>query len=210
MLIQLKNQGGGIGRVQIMVNGKEWLYDARPDGQRDADKEQLSITLNMNNCPYLVPGTENIVTVKAYNKAGWLYSRPVVKHFYPSVDIAGKPQIYIISIGINEYYLDDLDLKFAEKDALAMARAITLGAQDLFGKENTHLFLLTSPPEGLKETEADTLLLPTKENILNVLSAIAQRSKPTDVLFLYMAGHGTTKSDNDNPQFYYIAQNAYS
>jgi polyferredoxin len=210
MLVILTARTGGIGKVQVLVNGKEWLADARPNGERDAEKDKVKVMLNLSECPYLIPQTDNIITVKAYNSDNWLYGRPVVKHYYAMGNETHKPNMYLLIIGTSDYYLGNLDLNYADDDAIAIARALTLGGENLFGKENTHLYLLVSPLQDIKEVEEDTILLSTKTNILSILDSIAAHSEPTDVFVMYMAGHGTNKVIDDNPEFYYLARNTYS
>ena len=133
----LTNQGGGIGRVQIFINGKEITADARP-ADADPNAEKLTIIYTIANHPYLSPNVENRITVKVYNAEGWLVSRPVHGYYIPERGKAAEPHLYILSIGVSDYANDDLDLRFANNDAIDMATALQLGGNGLFGEENTH------------------------------------------------------------------------
>ena len=76
--VTLTNRGGGIGRVVVLVNGKELTADARPRGA-DADAAKLDLQLDLSSDPRLVPGQKNRVEVVAYNAEGYLSSRGLVK-----------------------------------------------------------------------------------------------------------------------------------
>ena len=75
--VTLTNRGGGIGRVVVLVNGKELTADARPRGA-DADAAKLDLQLDLSSDPRLVPGQQNRVEVLAYNAEGYLSSRGIV------------------------------------------------------------------------------------------------------------------------------------
>jgi hypothetical protein len=53
--VQLTNRGGGIGKVKILFNSKEVASDARGENI-DHDIQHLTITENIGNHPFLVPG----------------------------------------------------------------------------------------------------------------------------------------------------------
>src|SRR5207249_8076464 len=74
-----------------------------------------------------------------------------------------------------------LNLRYAAKDASDMARALELAGKRLFGADKVHLSLLaTGDPKALR---------PTKQNIRKAFEA-AGKSRPSDVLVVYLAGHG--------------------
>jgi hypothetical protein len=64
--IRLKNRGGGIGRVQIFVNGKELLADAR-GSQVDPSAAEGSVTVDLNGA-HVKPGEENEIRVISWNQ----------------------------------------------------------------------------------------------------------------------------------------------
>ena len=71
--LQLTNRGGGIGRIQVLLNGKEVREDARSPGA-DAEAESLEVEVDLAGSPLLIPGTRNIVELVAYNASGYLAS----------------------------------------------------------------------------------------------------------------------------------------
>jgi len=202
LVIDLKNQGGGIGKVVILVNGKEIASDARgPKPDPDADK--LKINFDLKNHPYLKPGKENIIEVKAYNEEGYLVSRGAALSYTPQTTAATKPpHLYIISSGVSDYTGDQIDLKYAAKDAEDVANALKIGGERLFGAENTHIYLMTS-------NNKDEGMQPTKANILRVFAEIAKKASSSDVFILYLSGHGINWGGQDG-DFYYLTKDAYT
>src|SRR5262249_33383371 len=65
--VALTNRGGGIGRVVVLVNGKERTDDARPRKALDANAAKLDVRVDLSNDPRIVPGQKNTVEVLAYN-----------------------------------------------------------------------------------------------------------------------------------------------
>ena len=54
------------------------------------------------------------------------------------------PELYAIVGGVSDYAGDQLDLRYAAKDAEEFAHALELGAAALLGKERVHIKLLTT------------------------------------------------------------------
>lgn len=195
--IRLHNRGGGIGRVAVFVNGREISADARGPAA-DPEAPELALELPLADHPYLVPGRENRIEVKAYNAAGYLASRGVVEVFTPPGDPpAQRPTLWAIVAGVSDYADDGLDLRYAAKDARDMATALRLGAERFAAIGRIELQLLS--------TGQDSDRLPTKENLRRAFSA-AGAAKPGDLLVVYLAGHGTARGD----EYYFLTQEARS
>jgi len=200
--IDLANRGGGIGPVKIFINGKEIAADARGEGS-DPDAEELNISLDLKDHPFLKPGTENIIEVKAANGEGYLVSRGAKVAYLPEEkEPAEIPRLFIVASGISDYTGDDIDLKYAAKDAEDMARALEIGAERLFGAEKTFTWLLTTNPD-------KSSIQPTRANIIKTFEEIAQKAKSTDILVLYFSGHGINWGGQDG-DFYYLTKDAYT
>jgi len=69
MSIRLTNRGGGIGPVQVFVNAKECIADARP-AKFDADAAKATLTVDLAGA--LRPDAVNRIRVVAWNKEGSL------------------------------------------------------------------------------------------------------------------------------------------
>jgi hypothetical protein len=78
-----------------------------------------------------------------------------------------------------------------------MSKALQLGSEKLFGKENTHIYTLTTA-SGER---------PSKEKIKSAFSEISQKAKSSDVILVYLSGHGITWG-GDQSDFYYVTTDA--
>ncbi|MBL7112325.1 MAG: ankyrin repeat domain-containing protein [Bacteroidales bacterium] len=200
--VDLSNRGGGIGPVKIFINGKEIAADARGEGS-DPDAENLNISLDLKNHPYLKSDAENIIEVKAANGEGYLVSRGAKVAYYPEEkEPAEIPRLFIVASGISDYTGDEIDLKYAAKDAEDMASALEIGAKRLFGVDKTFTYLLTT-------NQDKSSLQPARVNLIRTFEEIAQKAKSTDILVLYFSGHGINWGGQDG-DFYYLTKDAYT
>ncbi len=199
--VKVINRGGGIGEVTVFINGKEIIKDARPAG---TNAQSATITLQISINKYsalLVPGQDNYIGVKAWNASHWVVNRgKLIAYKMPSkADI--KPAIHILACGVSDYTGSEIDLKYAAKDANDMANALALGAKNLFGANSAYVYKLTTG--GSKED------FPTKARIRKAFDDITKSASSSDVVVVYLAGHGITWGGQDG-DFYYLTQDAYS
>jgi hypothetical protein len=199
LTIRLKNRGGGIGRIQVFLNGKEFMADARGSNFNPGSME-ATLTVDLAGAPSLIVGKANDVRVVAWNVENYVSSRGTSLAWVPSgtADLA-PPELYAIIGGISSYSSADLSLSFAAKDAVDIARAIELGAKRLFGADRVHIKLLTNATD-------PRALTPTKENFRRAF-AEARKIKPTDILVVYLAGHGVTLQRGSDT-YCYLTQEA--
>jgi WD40 repeat protein len=197
--VTLTKRDGGYGKVVIMINGKEVEADAR-GAVFDTSKTTQTILYDIKNSPLLIPGKENTITVKAWSADGFVEGRGVNIVYLPEGDTTKiLPSFYAVILGVSEYSGSTIKLRYAKPDALAMANSMKLGAENLFGKDRTFIYTLTSPGE----------TKPTKENIKKVFEEIKSKAKPNDILMLYMSGHGITWG-GESGDFYYLTSEAYA
>jgi hypothetical protein len=179
--LKLADLGGGIGRVQIFVNGTEFLADARgPKPALSVGDTSLAVDLAG---AHLKPGEPNEIRVVAWNTEGYLSSRGFTVTWDPGgAKDRNPPEFYAIVAGVSEYSSPEIQLRFAARDAEAMAHALKLGASRLFGAEHVHITLLTSPvaPGGSGATKA---------SLKQAFDAVV-KARPGDVFMVYLAGHG--------------------
>ena len=199
--ITLVDRGGGIGRVQIKINDKEVTYDAR--GNLISNNDSLLINYKITDHPYLKSDGVNKISVRVFNKEGYLSSR-WKNMYYLAKEVSQEeipPALFGIIIGTSEYHGDDLDLKYASKDAQEFAKALILVGEKLFGRDYVNVKLLN--------TDVDAELLPTKENIYSQFKDFGSKANPKDVLVVYLSGHGVNYG-GDNADFYYLTMDANS
>lgn len=183
--VRVTDRGGGIGRIQVFLNGKELTADARGPGFV-VKRGQGELTVRLGGLP-VVAGAPNPVRVVAWNDEGYLSSRGAGAIWQPPARSTTPPSLYAVVVGISDYASPELHLNFAAKDAEDFARALQLAGSRLFGEERTHVTLLSS-------SAADPALRPTKAHIAQAF-ADARRASPEDVLVVYLAGHGVAVRD---------------
>jgi WD40 repeat protein len=192
--VTITKREGGYGKVSILINGKEIQADAR-GSNFDKSKETQTIWVDLKDHPNLQNG-ENSIAVKASSEDGFVVGRPVEKKVTMNIQTT-KPHFYAVVIGTGKYTNSSINLKYPEKDAQSMSTALQLGSEQLFGKENTHIYTLTTA-SGER---------PTKEKIKTVFTEIGKNAKSSDVILVYLSGHGIAWG-GDHGDFYYITTDA--
>src|SRR5205823_6461103 len=128
--VTLTNRGGGIGRVVVLINGKEQTADARPRGGADANTDNLRLQLDLANDPRVEPGKENRVEVIAYNAEGYLSSRGLQRVFTaPGKAAVEAPHLWAIIVGVSKYRGEAINLRYAAKDAEDFAHGLRIAAR---------------------------------------------------------------------------------
>jgi WD40 repeat protein len=193
--IQLKKRDGGYGKVTILVNNKQVIDDARPPG---FDTSKVEQTIEVNLAQYLPEDLDHVISVKTQTADGFVSSRGVPFTQKASINTAPrKPAFYAIICGTGEFSNPAMKLKYPVQDAEAIAKAVTIGANNLFGKDSTHVYLLSSP--GKTPT--------TKQNIKQAFDNIKANAKAEDIVMVYLSGHGISYG-GDNGDFYYLTTEA--
>ncbi|MFY8000577.1 MAG: caspase family protein, partial [Candidatus Kapaibacteriota bacterium] len=183
--ITLQNQGGGIGRVPVWLNGKELTGDARPKGA-PADAPEITVSLSLEGNRLLLPGTANTLTVRAFNGENAVLSRSTTLDFQaPGERLQGAPHLYAVIAGTSDYQGEELDLPFASNDAEQIAKAVQIASERLLGADKVHITLLTA-----KNDSTQSKTRTTKSNLVNALKVVQQKATANDILFVYLTGHG--------------------
>jgi WD40 repeat protein/uncharacterized caspase-like protein len=215
--VKLRNRGGGIGQVQVLVNATEVIADARPVGF-DPQSKEATLTIDLSNVKQLIPGKENKVEVIARNTAGSLSSKNSARGAELVVVDEGRvltepPELYAIIGGVSEYVDNHLDLRYSAKDAEDFARALEIGATKFLGKDKVHIRLLTSDKvedKKLLSSPDSNVLTPSKENFRKVFAEFAGKTKQNDILVVYMSGHGVALKQQGGDSYLYPTQEAYT
>jgi WD40 repeat protein len=197
--VRLENRGGGIGKIQILVNGKEVTEDARPRGSNDQETAVLELEVDLTNNPLMIPGVQNAIEVVAYNGAGYLASSPRgrPKARVRNNQAAEAPALWALVVGVSEYRGNKIDLNYAAKDADDFANALKIAANGHKGFKKVNIMTLT-----------DSTTPATRDNLKNAFESL-KKAKPTDILVVYLAGHGITWGGAEG-DYYYLLQDASS
>ncbi|HEV7699378.1 MAG TPA: caspase family protein [Pyrinomonadaceae bacterium] len=214
------NRRGGIGRIEVRVNGSEVTGDARAGKNVDASAARASISVDIRE---KLRAGQNKVEVIPWNLEGNVRGRPAelyldvadnglvskgIPFSKPVEDKkASEVNFYAIVSGIADYQGSGIDLRFAAKDAEDMSKAVTLAARKYFCNEEmqankpcqrVHVRVLSTESNkdaqftGLADVPDLKRLDATKTGFKDAFAEVAAKAKPEDVVFVYMSGHGTS------------------
>ena len=229
--IQLKERNGGIGKVSIFINGKEVIEEVNPLSAGEPTKRASQIDYDLKqhqNYLFRHPDSTNIISIRAYNEAGWLKSKSLDLVYKANFRLTNgddkneestnwqtnlDPKLYVVSIGTSNYTGTQLDLKYADQDASVMASAISSVGASLFssGDSLAVYCLSTAATDSLElSKQAIQWKFASKENIKQVFDNIKANAKAEDIIAVYLSGHGITQGGSDKTQFYYLTQGVAS
>ena len=175
--ISVRNTGGGIGAVNLLLNGKAIRLS---DGIASADGEIVSfrhtVTLQNGN---------NTLEAFALNGAG------LVESVRSSAQVVWrgateKPDLYVLTAAVNRYRDKSLWLNYAVPDAQSVAVGFQKQKSGLY--RNVHISQLN---------DGDV----TKEKLAAEFSRLSEHIRADDVFVFFVSGHGTTYDDGD---YYYL------
>jgi hypothetical protein len=189
--LKITDSGGGIGSVNIYLNGAQVANDTRGiivKGKASASERILSFTIP------LLRG-QNEIRAVAFNGENSMESNPALISV-TSKAVMFKPNLYALVIGINTYRNQDISLTYAVPDATAFAGTLKKIASPLF--EKADIRTLTTP-------EATT-----KAAITKAFEEVRQLVKPNDLFIFYNASHGTVEVVNGEAQYFLLTSNVRS
>ena len=192
---QITERGSKFEKAVVYVNGIQVDEKTLVDGENtegvkleDDSKEgffkyrvKFAIPLNF--------GT-NRVEVKAYNSYNIPQSFPAfeIQRKIPDNKELAKPDLYILSVGINDYKTKKLT--FSVPDAKAMADALQQGKTGIYHEVFTKL-----------------LVDAKKKDIEDALADIEKKARPQDVVLVYFSGHGMNAFTREGKKlFYFVPQ----
>lgn len=196
------DRGGGIGRYEIFLNGRE----VRQSSVGREVREQ-TVTLDLKElAPFIKRNQPNVVRVRAYDQDGQIASRGV-SHVFESVDLGtveAPPRLFVLAVGVSDYADPALKLKLAHRDATRFATALKNAARPLLSDADMSIKVLASP-QGSGELPAD------KATIERVLTDFREKEgmKWSDVLVVFLAGHGATLADSES-EYFFLTRDARS
>ena len=205
--LTVRDRGGGVGAIEVYLNGRLIVPDARPAGfQARGAPATIPVALPQ---AFLERGVRNVVRVVAYNGSGYLPSEgKEVEWVSDGKAEAVPPKLHVLVVGASDYAGPELQLRFAAKDAQDMARALAVGGGALFGPKNVQITLLTTEPPDAGHAPAGSRgpLRPTKENLRQAFAKLAGAATNVgDVFLVYLAGHGVALKGRDDLYAYLTA-----
>lgn len=169
---EIRNNGGGIGRIEWRVNGQTVGVDHPAPRKGKAHTLSRSIPLD--------PG-ENTIEVVAYNGRNLLTSLPgTTKITFKPTGPVPKPTLHVLAIGINDYK-DHVfgPLRLAAADANAFGQSMEAAGKGLY--DHVTVTYVVSPGA-------------TLEKIEEAVDEIGRTVHPRDTFIFFAAAHG--KSEN--------------
>ncbi len=192
---------GGLQETALYINGIEVKRYKKEELKSNGKVYELIIK-KQELANYLIPGQENPVMIKAWTADNTISSRGLIIKEDKS-DINGTaPNLYAVLVGVSDYKGDELDLKYAAKDATYMSAAISNASRKLLNTDgNEHVFTYNLT------TSNDRYLLPEKNSIKKTLEEIGKKASANDILLIFFAGHGVMEG-KDKKQFYFLTADA--
>jgi WD40 repeat protein len=180
------DQGGGIGRVEWRNNKKTIDLDTASGAASSTSGRSITLKKTVP----LVNG-DNVIEIKAYNGQNLIESVPVqitVRRTEQAQAMTQRPQLYVLAVGVNDYWDSKLHLNFAVPDAKSMAAGLQRAGSNLYEHVNVTTVLDV-------EVSATTLD--------RVFADLKGKVQAQDVFVFFLSGHGKT----EDGKFYYIPQN---
>jgi WD40 repeat protein len=185
--LKITDAGGGIGDIRLYLNGSAVMLDStRGVKIVAANQNEIQKTYKLK----LSSGV-NVIKAIAFNADNTMQSTDAIHEITASFKSIGRPSLYALVIGINEYKNPKLQLNYAVADATLFADTLKKGAAPLFDK------VAVKRLSSREET--------TRENIMKEMKTM-QALNPDDLFVLYVASHGTV----DDGEYFLITSNVGS
>ena len=184
--LHLTDNGGGIGDIRLYLNGSAVVMDSRAVKITAKGTKSLAKEYTLK----LISG-RNIIKAVAFNGDNTMQSNEVTQEITASFAAAGKPSLFALVIGINEFKNPKLKLNYPVADADLFAATLKKVTAGLFDKVNIR-----------KLTSADTT---TSASIIREIKSF-QSLRPDDLFVFYIASHGTV----DEGEYFLITSNVGS
>jgi WD40 repeat protein/uncharacterized caspase-like protein len=198
----IKLRKGGIGETVVFVNAIEAKRYKPEQLKNNAGVYELVIN-KAELKDFFIAGKENPVTVKTYTADNTIASRGAIVQVDETKTITTPPNLYALMIGVSDYKGDELDLKYAAKDATDISYAIGNTAKKLLNTDaNEHVFMYNLT------TNKDHYQLPEKKSIQKLMEDIGKKATASDILLIFFAGHGVMTGEADKKQFYFLTADA--
>ncbi len=179
----LTDTGGGIGRLEWRVNGiTRAIQDInRARGLAPVKGTPVEATL-------LLDADQNVIEVVAFNSTNTQSSDTAsISVRWENSGKQRKPKLFLVSIGIDDYFDSRLQLRYAKADAEGVGAAFGKAAGKLYEAVEVHLVL---------DQKA------TRPSLQKLFQKISASMHTYDVFMLYVAGHGKT----EDGKYYFIPQ----
>lgn len=185
-----ERDNGGIGSVKVLLNGK--VVDERK-GVGFFIVDTTKYVSYMLPAARLPEGRGNQLQVLVSNKQGDLTSLPVTMDVGIPGDLkTPEIKLYGLFVGAGDYVGEKRDLAAPMADAIAMAQALKQTGERLLPNRVDITVLATHPDYSR----------PNRKNILKWFEDVASKATSSDIVFVFFAGHGTSRIGDQTGYFF--------
>jgi WD40 repeat protein len=166
VVVEVTDQGGGASGPWLFHNGARVLAPGSAERKGKLTRRTFTVAL--------VEG-DNHLEARASSLDGSWDSEPArltLRYQRP----LPRPELYLVAVGVSKYADARLDLKFAARDARAIAGLFQKRGKALYTK--VHVTALTDDKA-------------TKDGVAKAFAALKGKARPQDTLVVFLAGHGT-------------------
>lgn len=180
LTIKAIDSGGGIGGINVF-NNKKLIQNIVPGISFEGDSLITEVKV------FGSPGS-NDVEIIGYSK-DMTESIPYVFKFETAYESLHKPNLYLLTVGINEYKNSAYNLNYCVQDANAFRDTLLRVSKQLFNR--TWVKTLTNE-------EAN------KANVISLLKEVGTKAQPQDVFLFFYAGHGIATESASSTEFFFV------
>ena len=198
---QITPRNGGLGETILYINNIEVKRFLKKELLLKNNSYELVIN-KKELAGYFIPGHQNPVAVKALTVTNDISSRSTIVEEEVNQSInKSLPNLYAVVVGVSDYKGNELDLRYAAKDANDMADVIENSAKKLLNTDTVnHVFVYRL------HTAEGHYKFPEKKSIKETIQQIGIKANANDILLIFFAGHG--KWDKDKNQFFFLTADA--
>lgn len=184
---------GGIGKTEIYLNNKLIDTKVRTGFININLEDYKSFFLPKAQLP---EGQGNILSIVSSNKRGDLKSLPATLDVGVPENLAiPQVNIYGLFVGVGNYAGAKKDLSAPPMDAIKLSEAIGESAERLLPK-HVHITTLTTDNKDQ---------LPNRQTILDWFNEVATKATSSDIIVVFLAGHGTSQIGDQSGYFFLTA-----
>lgn len=177
--------GDPITNIKLLVDGRPVSQER---GLKAVDKitgeQKITITIPKHDCEVsIIAENKNGSSVPSTIRLLW------VKETQQKDEFIVKPKLYVLAVGVSNYQKNDLNLRYAAKDAMDIAAVFEKQSGGLYREVVTKVL-----------TDANA----TRDGVMDSLDWLQKESTSKDVVVLFIAGHGV---NDPNGIYYYLPHN---
>jgi hypothetical protein len=183
---RITDRGSGIGPSDLFINGRNAGRLSAEETTASLHAVPGSTAKEGERAVKLDPGV-NTIGLRVYDKEERSYAVSDPVTLFSPAPPPPKPRLFVLAAGVNKYVAPAPQLDLAVTDAKSFVAAVRQGAQPLYREVDAY---------ELYDEQATTA------GIAKAMDDIASKAESTDVLLVYLAGHGE-QVDSD---YYFITQ----